>query len=144
MVLILAKPTPKFTVCDVDLTLACTMLTTRIFLHVLLSHDIFDLPVNGANTRHIIMSAYAFAEKPVSNFPGKHGGVILLVLCNRINNMGRGYFGFTATDHTGFVIASLIEPAKKERYRASKQIHSVVYQYRRHYKPVLSVAANPK
>ena len=85
----------------------------------------FDLPVNGANTRHIIMSAYAFAEKPVSNFPGKHGGVILLVLCNRINNMGRGYFGFTATDHTGFVIASLIEPAKKERYRASKQVHSV-------------------
>ena len=85
----------------------------------------FDLPVNGANTRHIIMSAYAFAEKPVSNFPGKHGGVILLVLCNRINNMGRGYFGFAATDHTGFVIASLIEPAKKERYRASKQVHSV-------------------
>ena len=93
------------------------MLTTRIFLHkhVLLSLDIFeiyifffDLPVNGANTRHIIMSAYAFAEKPVSNFPGKHGGVIFLVLCNRINNMGRGYFGFTATDHTGFVIASLI------------------------------------
>ena len=62
------------------------------------------------------MSAYAFAEKPVSNFPGKHGGVILLVLCNRINNMGRGYFGFAATDHTGFVIASLIEPAKKGKY----------------------------
>jgi hypothetical protein len=86
---------------------------------------IFSLPVNGANTRHIIMSAYAFAEKPVSNFPGKHGGVILLVLCNRIYNMGRGYFGFAATDHTGFVIASLIEPAKKERYRASKQVHIV-------------------
>ena len=85
----------------------------------------FSLPVNGANTRHIIMSAYAFAEKPVSNFPGKHGRVILLVLCYRINNMGRGYFGFAATDHTGFVIASLIEPAKKERYRASKQVHSV-------------------
>ena len=58
------------------------------------------------------MSAHAFTEEPVPNFPGKHGGVIFLVLCNGVNDVRSGHFRFTTTDNAGLVVASLIEPEK--------------------------------
>ena len=68
------------------------------------------LPVNRADTGYIVMSAYAFTEQSVSDFPGKHGRVVFLVLWNSIHHMRCCHFGFTATDHASFVVASLIEP----------------------------------
>ena len=71
---------------------------------------IFCLPVNRANTGHIVMSAHPFTEEPVSNFPSKHGWIIFLVLGYSINNMGSGHLGLWAPDDSSLVIASLIEP----------------------------------
>ena len=68
----------------------------------------FFLPVNAGHTWDILWIANSFSEQSVSDLPGKHGGVLLLVFTDRVHNMRCGNLGFTATDDTSLEVASLV------------------------------------
>ena len=73
-----------------------------------------DLPVNGADTGHVILVADALGEQPVPDFPGEHGRVVLLVLRNGVHHVRGRNLGFAAADNSGFVISGFVKSKKNQ------------------------------
>ena len=72
------------------------------------------LPVNAGDTRNILLVADSLRQQPVSDLPGEHGGVLLLVFTDGINYRRRGHLGFAAAYNSGFIVSGFIIPAVKK------------------------------
>ena len=59
------------------------------------------------------MRADAFSQEPISNLPGEHGGVVLLVLGDGVHHHGRRHFGLGAADDARLEVAGFVEPEHK-------------------------------
>ena len=66
------------------------------------------LPVNTGDTRDILLVADPLRQQPVSDLPGEHGGVLLLVLGNGLHNAWSCYLGFAAAYNARLEVASLV------------------------------------
>ena len=75
----------------------------------LVPHD----PVDAGHAGHAVLVADPLSQQPVSDLPGEHGGVLLLVFTDGIHYRRRGHLGLAAAYNSGFVISSFIIPAKK-------------------------------
>lgn len=69
-------------------------------------------PVNGAHTGHRVTVTHPFCQQSISDFPGKHGGILPLVLCDLLHNLRGGHLGFRATDYPRFDAACFIIPVR--------------------------------
>ena len=70
----------------------------------LVPHD----PVDAGDAGDALLVADALRQEPVPDLPGKHSGILLLVLGNGINNWRCGHLGFAATNHPGLEVASFV------------------------------------
>lgn len=68
-------------------------------------------PVDGADTRHSVIVTDALGQQPVPDLPGKHGGVLALVVPDLLHHLGGGHLGLRATYHPRPDAASLVVPA---------------------------------
>ena len=68
-------------------------------------------PVNAGHTRHVLLTADSLRKQPVSNLPGEHRRVLLLVLADRLHHMGGGHLRLAPPDHPRLEVARLVEPA---------------------------------
>ena len=73
----------------------------------LVPHD----PVDAGHAGHAVLVADALRQQPISDLPGEHGGILLLVFTDGIDYGRRGHLGFAAAYNPGFVVASFIIPA---------------------------------
>ena len=67
-------------------------------------------PVYAGNTRYILLTAHSLCEQAISDLPGKHSGVLLLVLADRVHHMGGRHLRFAAPYHTCLEVSRLVEP----------------------------------
>lgn len=70
-----------------------------------------SVPVDGADAGHSVTVTHSLGQKPVSDLPGKHGGVLPLVLGYLLNYFRSGYLGLGPADDPWFDAASLVVPA---------------------------------
>ena len=70
----------------------------------LVPHD----PVDAGHAGHAVLVADPLRQQPVPDLPGEHGGVLLLVVADGVNNVGSGHLGLAAADDPGFEVASLV------------------------------------
>ena len=71
-----------------------------------------DDPVDRADGGNIVLVADALLEEPISDLPGEYAGVLLLVVLDLRDHVGRGHFRLAPTDHTGLNGASFVVPEK--------------------------------
>lgn len=71
-----------------------------------------DLPVDGRNTRYIILRADALGKETIANLPRKHCWVFTLVIRNGIHYKWSGHFRFTSSYHTCFEAPRLVIPER--------------------------------
>lgn len=69
------------------------------------------LPVDGAHAGHCVAVTHSLGQEPVSDLPGKHGGVLPLVLGYLLHHLGCGYLGLGPTNDPRLDAASLIVSA---------------------------------
>ena len=69
------------------------------------------VPVNGADTGYVFLSANSISKKSVSNFPSKHRRVVSLVFADGVNNFWCRHFWLGSANYSWFYGASLIIPA---------------------------------
>ena len=82
-------------------------------LRRLVPHD----PVDAGDAGHAVLVADPLRQQPVSDLPGEHGGVLLLVFTDGINYRRRGHLGFAAAYNSGFIVSGFIIPAVKQMLR---------------------------
>ena len=75
------------------------------------------LPIDAGHTRNILLVADSLRQQSVSDLPGEHGGVLLLVFTDGINYRRRGHLGFAAAYNSGFIVSGFIIPAVKQMLR---------------------------
>ena len=68
----------------------------------------YKSPVYAGYTWYILLAADALSEQSVSDLPGEHGWVLLLVLADRVHHVGGGHLGLAAPYHTCLKVASLV------------------------------------
>ena len=73
---------------------------------------LFYLPVNAGDTWNILLVTDSLCQQSVSDLPGEHGGVLLLVFTDGVHYRRCGHLGLTAAYNSGFVVASFIVPAE--------------------------------
>ena len=73
-------------------------------LRGLVPHD----PVDAGHARHAVLVADALRQQPVSDLPGEHGGILLLVFTDGIHHWRRGHLGFAAAYNPRLEVASLV------------------------------------
>lgn len=71
-------------------------------------------PVDRADTGHSVIVTDTLSQEPVSDLPGKHGGVLPLVVANLLHHLGGGHLGLGATNHPRPDAASLVVPTPLE------------------------------
>lgn len=67
-----------------------------------------SIPVDGADAGDGVAVAHSLGQEPVSDLPGKHGGVLPLVLRYLLHHFGSGYLRLGPTDDPWFDAASLV------------------------------------
>lgn len=72
------------------------------------------LPIDGADTGHSVIVTDTLRQEPVSDLPGKHGGVLPLVVSNLLHHLGGGHLGLGAPYHSRPDAASLVVPTPIE------------------------------
>ena len=72
------------------------------------------LPVNAGDTGNILLVADPLRQQPVSDLPGEHGGVLLLVFTDGVHHGRRGNLGLAAAYDSGFIVSSLVIPAAEK------------------------------
>ena len=70
--------------------------------------SLIKLPVYAGNTWYVLVVTDSFCEKSVPDLPGKHGGVLFLVLADGVHHMGRGNLRFASPDHSRLEVARLV------------------------------------
>lgn len=78
-------------------------------------------PVDGADTGYSVIVTDALSQEPVSDLPGKHGGVLPLVVANLLHHLGGGHLGLGATYHPRPDAASLVVPTPLETQRLPRR-----------------------
>ena len=73
-------------------------------LRRLVPHD----PVDAGHAGDALLVADPLRQEPVPDLPGEHGGVLLLVLSDGVDNRRRGHLGLAATNHPGLEVPSLV------------------------------------
>ena len=73
-------------------------------------------PVDWADAGNVVLWADALRQEPVPDFPGEHGGVVLLVLGDGVNHVGCRHFGLGPAYHSGLEVAGLVKPENKNRH----------------------------
>ena len=68
-------------------------------------------PVYAGHTWYILLAADPLGEQSVSDLPGEHRRVLLLVLADRVHHVGGRHLGLAAPYHTRLEVARLVEPA---------------------------------
>lgn len=71
-----------------------------------------DDPVYGGHAGHSVVVADPLCQQPVPDLPGKHGGVLPLVLGDLVHHFGGRHFGLGAPNHPGLDAARLVVPAQ--------------------------------
>ena len=71
------------------------------------------LPIDGADAGDVVLRADALGEEPVADLPGEHGRVVLLVLGDGVDHVGRRHFGLGPAYHSGLEVAGLVKPENK-------------------------------
>lgn len=66
------------------------------------------LPVYGADAGHRVAVTHSLSQKPVSDLPGEHGGILPLVLCYLVHHFRRSHLRLRSTDHSRFYASCLI------------------------------------
>jgi len=74
-----------------------------------------NLPIYGRNARYIVLRANSFGQKPIPNFPGKHGGILPFIVGDGIHHRWGGNFRLWTANHTRLKTASLIIPGSIEK-----------------------------
>lgn len=69
---------------------------------------IIQSPVNGAHAGHRVAVTHSLRQQSVPDFPGEHGGILSLVICDFIHNFRGGHLGLGATDHSRLDAACLV------------------------------------
>lgn len=69
-----------------------------------------SVPVDGADAGHTVLVTHLLQQQPVSDLPGKHGGVVVFQLEDLLHNLGSGHFGLRAPDQSGSDASCLIVP----------------------------------
>lgn len=82
-----------------------------------------DDPIDGADGRHIALVTDSLLQKPVSDFPGKDGRILLLVILNLGHHVGCGHFRLAAANHPRFDGPSLIIPAKEDQKKSKSALN---------------------
>ncbi len=68
-------------------------------------------PVDAGDAGHVLLVADALGQQAVSDLPGEHGRVLLLVLADGVHD-GRGrHLGLAAPDDASLEVARLVVPA---------------------------------
>ena len=83
---------------------AATIAAILGLLSRLVPHD----PVDAAHAGHAVLVTDTLRQQSVSDLPGEHGGVLLLVFADSIHDWRCGNLGFAATDDTSLEVASLV------------------------------------
>lgn len=83
-------------------------------------------PVDGADTGHSVIVTDPLCQEPVSDLPGKHGGVLPLVVSNLLHHLGGSHLGLGAPYHSRPDAAGLVVPTPIENPKElpSKQVGS--------------------
>ena len=68
-------------------------------------------PVYAGHTWYILLAADPLSEESVSDLPGEHRRVLLLVLADRVHHVGGRHLRLAAPYHTRLEVARLVEPA---------------------------------
>ena len=76
----------------------------------LVPHD----PVDAGHAGHAVLVADPLRQQPVSDLPGEHGWVLLLVFTDGVHHGRGGHLGLAAAYDSGFVVSSLIIPAAEK------------------------------
>lgn len=65
------------------------------------------------------MIADLIGQQSISNFPREHGGVLLLIVGDRVHHLGRRHLGLGAADHARLYTARLVVPVGRSgnKYR---------------------------
>merc|ERR1712130_279544 len=66
--------------------------TTIITIFCLFSCFVSYYPVDTGDTWNTVLITNSLCQQPISNLPGKHGGILLLVFAYGIHNMRCGNF----------------------------------------------------
>lgn len=71
------------------------------------------VPVDGADTGDAVVVTHSLSQEPVSDLPGKHGGVLAFVICDLVDHFGSSNLWFGSPDYPGANTARFIVPAKQ-------------------------------
>ena len=74
-----------------------------------------DIPVDAGHAGYVLLVADPLGEQPVPDLPGKHGGVLLLVLADGVHNGRGGHLGLATSDNTRLEVPRLVISATQER-----------------------------
>lgn len=76
-------------------------------LHV---HRRSSIPVDGADAGQAVVLTHSLQQQPVSDLPGKHGGVGVFQMQDGLHDSGSGHFGLRASNHSWSDAPRLIVP----------------------------------
>lgn len=74
----------------------------------LCSFLLFVLPVYGTDAGNRVAVTHSLSQEPVSDLPGKHGGILTLVLCYFVHHFWSSHLWLGASDHSRFYASCLI------------------------------------
>ena len=69
-----------------------------------------SIPVDGRDAWHVLLVADGVRQQPVADLPRKHGGVLALILADRVDHPRRRHLGLAAADHARLDRARLVVP----------------------------------
>ena len=78
--------------------------TVLCLLSGLVPHD----PVDAGHAGHAVLVTDSLCQQPVSDLPGEHGWVLLLVFADGVHHWRGGNLGFAASDDPRLEVARLI------------------------------------
>ena len=95
-----ALPTSQYLLLSVD-TQTHTQITQAV------------VPVDGANAGDAVVVTHSLGQEPVTDLPGKHGGILAFVIGDLVDHFGCSNLWFGSPDYPGADTARFIVPANQ-------------------------------
>jgi hypothetical protein len=74
-----------------------------------------DSPVDGGDAGNVVLRADPFSQESISDLPREHGGVLTLVVGNRVHYKRSRYFGFASADDSRLETPRLVISASPKQ-----------------------------